>query len=205
MRKHVRIAFQGRRRGQAGFALVVVFMLLVMMAAAAMAVLLGARTDIRVGGHERENAVAFYSAEAGLAYGKGWLVPQWNTATYWTAVLQNPQATTGITQDYRFGGSQGVPLIRSEYTYRFRNNPDDPSGSPTVDQDGRIILISVGRAYDPAGSRVLATVTLQMEVQWKTSQAGAGDYQAQPNQDVTGAAKGHADTQAVDMTGGTTL
>jgi len=189
----------GRRRSQSGFALVVVFMLLVMMAAGAAAVLLGARTDIRVSGHDRERAVAFYSAEAGIAYGKDWLTPHWNSATYWTPVLQNPQAVAGITQDYRFGGTQGLPLIRADYTYRFRNNDDDPSGVQTVDQDGRIILVSVGRVYDPTGTRVLATVTLQMELEWNAAQAGKGDYQAQSNQGVTGGTRTHPDVYSVNM------
>lgn len=190
---------RGATRGQRGFSLVIVFLLLTMMAAAAMAVLLSARTDVRVSGHDRLNSVAFYSAEAGLAYAKGYIIPKWNSSTFWTPVLQDPQATSGINQDYKFGGTSGIPKVEADYTYRFSNNIDDPSGQPTVDSDGRIVIISTGRALDSSGTRTMATVTLQMEVEWQVSSSGSGTYQAQPNQDVTGSAQGNADTAEVDM------
>jgi hypothetical protein len=194
-------ALRSRRtsKGQRGFSLVIVFLLLSMMAAAALAVLLSARTDIRVSGHDRLNSVAFYSAEAGLAYAKGYVIPKWNSSTFWTPVLQDPQATSGINQDYEFGGTSGIPKVEADYTYRFSNNTDDPSGQPTVDSDGRVVIISTGRALDASGTRTLATVTLQTEVEWQVSSSGSGTYQAQPNQDVTGSAQGNADTAEVDM------
>jgi hypothetical protein len=183
----------------------VVFILLTMMAAAALAVLLSARTDVRVSGHDRVNSVAFYAAEAGLAYAKAYVNPRWNASTFWTPVLNDPQATAGINQDYRFGGTDGLPQVRADYTFSFRNNADDPSASPTQDQDGRLVIRSVGRAFDPAGNQVLSTVVLEMEVEWQVSSSGAGDYQGQSNQSAAGAAAAHPDTAAVDMSRATTL
>jgi hypothetical protein len=177
----------------------VVFLLLAIMSAAALAVLLSARTDVRVSGHDRLNSVAFYSAEAGLTYAKGYVNPMWNSSSFWTPVLNDPQATSGINRDYRFGGSNGLPSVRADYTFSFRNNADDPSGSPTQDSDGKLVIRSVGRAFDPSGNKTLSTVVLEMEVEWQVSSSGAGDYQAQPNQDVSGSARSHGDTAAVDM------
>lgn len=200
---------RSRSRSQAGFALIVVFLLLAMMTAAGAAVLLSSRTDIRVAGYDRENSVAFYAAEAGLAYGKGWLVPRWSNTTFWTPVLSDPQAAAGIRTDYDFGGGMaGLPSIKARYTFRFLNNSSDPSGSANVDQDGRIVIVSVGEVLDPTDpsrTRVLSTVVLQMELEWKVASSGKGDYTAQPNQDVSGSARGQIDTAAVSMTGKVTL
>jgi len=195
----------GPAAGQQGFSLIIVFLIMSLMAAAAMAVLLSSRTDIQVVGHERENAVAFYSAEAGLAYAKAQLLPLWNSSTFWTPVLRTTSYTSGVTRDYKFGGQQGMPQIRAKYTFTFSNNQDDPSASANTDSDGKVLITSVGRAYDPSGSRVIATVTVQMEVEWKVAASGASDYQAQSNQGASGSAQSTADTGAVDMTGHTSL
>ncbi|MCD6497783.1 MAG: hypothetical protein J7M25_05680 [Deltaproteobacteria bacterium] len=191
--------------GQRGFSLVIVFLILSLMAAAAMAVLLSTRTNVQVVGHERENAVAFYSAEAGLAYAKADLLPKWNSSTFWTPVLRTSSYTIGVTRDYKFGGQQGIPQIRANYTFRFSNNDSDPSASANTDSDGKIVITSVGRAFDSSGTRVIATVTLQMEVEWQAAASSAADYQAQSNQGATGSAQSTSDTGAVDMTGHTSL
>ena len=185
-------------RRQEGFSLLVVFLILSVMAAAAMAVLMTTRTDIKVAGHEREHAVAFYAAEAGLAYGKAEALPKWSTSQKWTPLLKTPAYQTGITRDYRFGGN-GLPSIRATYTFRFVNNSDDPSGRADTDSDGRLVIIGIGKVYDSSGTKVVATVTLQNEVEWHVEAAGSGGYQAQPNQDVTGSARKHPDTAAVQM------
>ncbi len=184
---------------QRGFSLVIVFLLLAMMSAAAMAVLLSARSDVRVSGHDRLNSVAFFSAEAGLAYGKAYMLQRWDNTTFWTPLLQDSQAVSGINRDYHFGGTAGLPRIEADYTFRFANNPDDPSNSPVTDSDGRLIIISTGRALDSTGTRALASVTLQMEVEWRAGASGSADYQAQSHQDVTGAAGTGGDTAPVDM------
>ncbi len=183
---------------QEGFSLLVVFLILSVMAAAAMAVLLSTRTDIKVAGHERQHAVAFYAAEAGLAYGKAELLPKWDATNKWTPVLRTTSYRIGVTKDYRFGGN-GLPSIRATYTYRFLNNSDDPSGRSDTDSDGRVVIVGIGRVYDSSGTKIVATVTLQNEVEWQVQNTGTGGYQAQPNQDVTGSARKHPDTNAVQM------
>ncbi len=183
---------------QEGFSLLVVFLILSVMAAAAMAVLMTTRTDIKVAGHEREHAVAFYAAEAALAYGKAELLPKWSTTQKWTPVLKTSSYRAGVTRDYRFGGN-GLPSIRATYTFRFVNNSDDPSGKADTDSDGRVVIVGIGRVYDAGGRKLTATVTLQNEVEWHVQAAGAGGYQAQPNQDVSGSARKHPDTAGVQM------
>ena len=45
---------------------------------------------------------------------------------------------------------------------------------------------SVGRALDSGGTKVLAQVTLQVEVEWSSVQFLKGNYQTQQNQSASG-------------------
>ncbi|MFH2006385.1 MAG: hypothetical protein ABI333_07360 [bacterium] len=187
------------RRGQRGFSLIVIFLLLALMAAAATAVLLASRTDMRISGRHRESSLSFFSAEAGVAYAKQALATRWNATTYWTGVLSDAPVTTS----YEVGGieiSQGnkLPKLNSRFTYTFRNNLDDPSGDPMIDSDGKVIVTSVGQSLDVTGNKVLAQVTLQVEVEWVSVSIKKGGYQAQQNQSGTGVANS-PDTGGVDL------
>lgn len=193
-----------RRRGEAGFSLIVVFSLVAIMAAMAAAVLLSSRTDIKVSGRQREGTVAFFTAEAGLAYAKSYLVTKWSPTLFWTAALsEGPK--TGV---YDFGGvdmgGKKLPLLRARYTYSFSNNPDDPSGSATVDGDGRVVITSTGVALDAAGTTVLSTSTVQVEVSYGAPSTLKGNYQAMQGQSASGASSSK-DIQPVDMTKSSTL
>lgn len=191
--------------GQRGSTLLVIFLLLALMAALAMAVLLSTRSDVRVSGTDRERQVAFSAAEAGLVYGKDYLMKHYSPQSNWTPILTNPQATAGIKVAYDFGGVQSIPTVKARYTFSFRNNASDPSGSPTQDNDGRLIIVSIGEALDSAGTNAIARVRLEMEVSWSGYTSGAQDYAGQANQDVTGAARNQPDTSAVDMTKSTSF
>jgi len=187
-----------RRRGQAGFSLIVVFSLVAIMAAVAMAVLLASRTDIKVSGRQRESRVAFFTAEAGVAYGKKYLVTKWNPITFWSGVLsEGPKTATYDLGGVDMGGKR-LPLLKARYTYSFSNNPDDPSGSSTVDSDGRVVITSTGVALDSAGTTVLATSTVQVEVSYGASSDLKGNYQAMQGQSASGASSSK-DIQPVDM------
>jgi len=190
---------RARKRIQRGFSLIVIFLLLALMAAAATAVLLATRTDTRVSGRHRETTLAFFSAEAGIAYGKAFLTTQWAPAGFWTSVLDDPpNAVTYHVGGFDIAPGDKLPLMNSRYTYSFSNNPDD-TGGPTVDTDGRIVITSVGQALDRSGTKVLAQVTLQVEVEWSAVQFLKGDYQTQQNQSASGVSKS-TDTAGVDMT-----
>jgi type II secretory pathway pseudopilin PulG len=193
-----------KRRGQQGFSLIVVFSLVAIMAATAAAVLLSSRTDVKVSGRQRESTLSFFTAEAGVAYAKRYLAGQWNPTTFWTGVLGD--STTNVTYD--MGGNQvagiELPTLKARYTYSFSNNPDDPSLDPTVDQDGRVIITSVGEALDSSGSNVLARTTVQVEVAFGSMQLLKGNYQAMQNQSASGAASS-TDLNAVDMSQSTGL
>ncbi len=193
-----------QKRRQTGFSLIVIFLLLALMAAAATAVLLATRTDTRISGRHRETTLAFFSAEAGLAYGKAFLATQWQPSGFWTVVLDDPPNTVS----YQVGGfdiapGEKLPQMNSQYTYTFTNNPDDPGG-PNADTDGRIVITSVGRALDRTGNKVLAQVTLQVEVQWNAVQFLKGGYQTQQNQSASGVSK-NTDTGSVDMSSSRTF
>ncbi len=187
-----------RTRRQTGFSLIVIFLLLALMAAGATAVLLATRTDTRISGRHRERTLAFFSAEAGIAYGKAFLANQWAPSGFWTGVLDDPPNTVS----YQVGGiniapGDTLPLMNSRYTYTFTNNPDDTGGT-TTDTDGRMIITSVGQALDRSGTKVLSQVTLQVEVEWSATLFLKGDYQTQQNQSAAGVSKS-TDTAGVDM------
>lgn len=187
------------RRGQAGFSLIVVFSLVAIMAAVAAAVLLTSRTDVKVSGRQREGTVAFFTAEAGVAYAKSYLVTKWSPTLFWTSVLSEGSKTGS----YDFGGvdmgGKRLPLLRARYTYSFSNNPDDPSGSATVDGDGRVVITSTGVALDAAGNTALSTSTVQVEVSYGAPSTLKGNYQAMQGQSASGASSSK-DIQPVDMT-----
>lgn len=189
---------RNQKRRQVGFSLIVIFLLLALMAAAATAVLLATRTDTRVAGRHRETTLAFFSAEAGIAYGKAYLTTQWAPAGFWTSVLDDqPNVVTYQVGGFNIAPGDKLPLMNSRYTYTFTNNPDD-AGGPTVDTDGRIVVTSVGQALDRTGNKVLAQVTLQVEVEWSAVQFLKGDYQTQQGQSASGVSKS-TDTGGVDM------
>jgi Tfp pilus assembly protein PilX len=200
MTQHRLQLLRSRLARQRGSSLLIIFLVLTVMSALAMAVLLTTRSDIKISGSDREHSVAFATAEAGLAYGKSFLTTQWNTTTGWSTLLQSTAATTGVTQAYDFGGVSGMPTVKARYTYRFVNNPTDPSASATVDTDGRILVVSTGVALDPSGTTVLATTTVQVEVLFNAQTSSKSDYQGQQNQDVSGAARAQPDTAALTAT-----
>ena len=123
------------KRRHKGFSLIVIFLLLALMAAAATAVLLASRTDTRISGRHRESTLAFFSAEAGIAYGKAFLTTQWQPTGFWTGVLDDPpNAVTYQVGGFNIAPGDTLPLMNSRYTYSFANNPDDPGG-PNTDTD----------------------------------------------------------------------
>lgn len=82
----------GRRQG--GFSLIAVFLLMTVMMAVAGAVLLGARTDVQITGHEREQAIALYAAEAGAAHARAFLAASgaFDPSTRWSGLLARCRA-----------------------------------------------------------------------------------------------------------------
>lgn len=176
-----------RRPGQQGFSLIVVFALMALMAAMAASVLLSGRGDIQVAGRQRESTVSFFTAEAGVTYAKVYLSHQWNTATFWTSVLaEQPRTQEYDVGGITLGGGQTLPKLRTRYTFRFRNNADDPGLDPLVDTDARVIIQSVGEALDDSGLVVLARTTVEVEVQYGSPNLMKGGYQAQANMSASG-------------------
>jgi hypothetical protein len=168
------------------------------MAAAATAVLLSTRTDVRVSGRHREAALSFFAAEAGIAYAKSYLSQQWGGATFWTSTLGKPPTVTTYTVGGIQVGSETLPQLNSRYTFTIANNNADPSGDPLIDQDGIVVVTSVGVALDRSGNKVLAETTVQVEVQWSSVSISKGDYSAMQGQSASGVT-GSPDSAAVNM------
>lgn len=69
----------------------------------------------------------------------------------------------------------GVPdgqVTQARYTLYVRNNPDDPSGTETDDQDGKVNLISVGQVLVGVTTPVPVAITKILEEQISLARAG---------------------------------
>lgn len=69
----------------------------------------------------------------------------------------------------------GVPdeqVTQARYTLYVRNNPDDPSGTETDDQDGKVNLISVGQVLVGFTTPVPVAITKILEEQISLARAG---------------------------------
>jgi type II secretory pathway pseudopilin PulG len=156
---------------QGGFSLIIVLILLVMLVGLALILLSTSRADLFGATNEREQTIAFYAAEAGIAHGKAYMssIP-YDPVNKWKAILGTSQ-TRSI--DYVPGTNPPV-TVPASYTVTFTNNTDmapDAGG----DMDGVIILTSTG--LGPNNSRAVIQVATGIKDLLK---AGTG-YCAQAN------------------------
>jgi type II secretory pathway pseudopilin PulG len=201
----------GRQRG---FSLIIVFLLIMVMVGLAAAVMTTTQGDLQVAGTDREGAIAFYAAEAGVAYAKDWLsaqsVPTGNNA--FSAVLASgavqicapavgpPPGSTPGTQPQ----VANVPVVYLKdaannpitwYRFCVHNNVDDPNyinlsgNGDTVDSDGKVTIESYGTGPNNTLARVAATVAVS------TAQVGVSDYSQQGG---GGTKQGRGDTTAIN-------
>ena len=150
-----------RRRNQRGFSLIVVFLIIVVMAAVAAGVMSATQGDLQVSGYDRESAVAFYAAEAGVAYAIQSLtqrVDKSNPTAVWTTLLASGAADEcpgsgdptrpGIAPSPAQAPVSFDPSRKAYYTWCFHNNALDSnyvlSTGDDADDDNVIVIESVG-------------------------------------------------------------
>ena len=160
------------RPKQGGFSVIIVLILLIMLVGLAMILLATSRGDLFGATNEREQAVAFYAAEAGISHGKAYMssVP-YDPVLKWKAILGTTQ---GRTIDYVVPDTNPPITIPASYTVTFTNNIDNAPDAGG-DMDGKIVLTSIG--VGPNNSRAVIQIVTGITDLLK---AGTG-YCAQAN------------------------
>jgi type II secretory pathway pseudopilin PulG len=129
-----------------------VLILLILLVGVAMILLSTSRSDVFSATNERESAIAFYAAEAGIAYGKSYLSSTpYDPALKFSAVLK--QAPMTRTFDYQVPGTTPPITIPASFTISFRNN-DDGAGDAGGDNDGIVVIHSEGVGPNQASAVV---------------------------------------------------
>ena len=139
------------RDRQGGFSVIIVLILLILLVGIAMILLSTSRGDIFAAANERETAIAFYAAEAGLAHGKAVMsaYTQYSETAKFTGLVGQPAITKTI--DYQLPNGVTVP---ASYTVTFQHNADGADGG--IDLDGMLVIHSVGAGPNNARAVVEA-------------------------------------------------
>ncbi len=183
---------------QMGFSMLPVFMIMIAMAGAAILAISHTQNSLRHAAAAREHAVARYAAEAAISEGKALMLNYWSDTVMWTNLLLSPPAESGSYKYFIYGGSGGIPQVKARYRFLYRNNPGDPSGSTTDDQDGRVLIYGIGEYLDPASSspKILGRTVIALEVYRQDVLHVSNGYRAQ----AMGGA-GHAGFTNFDLNG----
>jgi hypothetical protein len=177
---------------QRGFSLVIVFLLIMVMVGLAAAVMTTTQGDLKVAGNDREGALSFYAAEAGVAFAKDWLaqqnVPTGNSA--FSGILGAggvqlcaPSSVPGTPGLLPQGGQAAVAYHKDQggntitwYRWCLHNNVDDPNylnalaTADTTDSDGKVTVESYGSGPNNTQAHVAVTVAVSF------SSVAVGDY-----------------------------
>ena len=183
---------------QLGFSMLPVFMIMIAMAGAAILAIAHTQNSLRHAAAARERAVAHYAAEAAIAEGKAIMLNYWSDTVMWTNLLQSPPPEARGYKYFSYGGSGGIPQVKARYRFFYRNNPGDPSGSATTDQDGRVLVYGIGEYLDPASARprILARTLITLEVYRQDVLQVSNGYRAQAQ-----GGSGHAGFTNFDLNG----
>ncbi|MBI9083942.1 MAG: hypothetical protein JEZ11_10120 [Desulfobacterales bacterium] len=204
-------------RTDKGSAIVITLMILGIMSAIGIAATDTSDMEVIISGAQRDQQVAFYTAEAGIEHAKGILrsmFVQKNSSKVasggsadWDFALDGSQsgiaAATGNTFDtgtvWIAGGTTGG---RGSYTVTVWNSTGD-GGSATNDEDGKIMLRSVAAGTGGGNSAVEITlngfITGGGAVTGYSAQAGGGSGKAYTAEDAEAIAAGDLTTQQVAL------
>ena len=164
---------RARRLREGGFSVIIVMIVLIMLVGIAMILIATSRGDVRSSANERETAVAFYAAEAGIAHGKAYM----SSMTYDPALKF--KALIGVTLprrtfDYAVPNTNPEIKIPASYEVSFLNN-NDQAPDAGGDTDGTIKVRSIG--YGPNNAQAVIEVATGLK---DTLKVGTG-YCAQAN------------------------
>jgi Tfp pilus assembly protein PilX len=133
-----------RRRRDAGFSLLVVFMLIAAMVGLSAGAVLTTQKELHVAASDREGRLALGAAEVAVAQGKAWLASRsYDPTTGWTALLTDPTAANYLCAPVTGGATPGTTpktanvatdlqmapdgSVLSRWQFCVHNNADDPA------------------------------------------------------------------------------
>jgi hypothetical protein len=149
------VQLRAPRARESGFSVIIVLILLIMLVGIAMILLSTSRSDVFSAANERESAIAFYAAEAGVNHAKSVMATYQgytDVAKFTPLISRSATPSISRTIDYQVNGV----TIPARYEVWFFNNTDGSDGG--VDLDGMLLIHSVG--YGPNSSRsVIETVS----------------------------------------------
>lgn len=169
--KRIKAMLKQRKRDERGAALVVTLMILGIMSAIGIAATDTSDMEVIISGAQRDQRVAFYTAEAGIEHAKGILKSLFvsnNSSKIaaglkgdWDFALDGSQsgvlAATGMNSA---GGAvwinNGTIGGRGSYTVTVWNNND--GGTATNDTDGKLVIRSVAAGTGGGNSAIEITV-----------------------------------------------
>gem|GEM_PF-3168106 len=207
----------------------VVFMLIVVMVGVSAGILATMQQELQVAGQDREQVIALYAAEHGVAMAQAALAAQtFDTTTGWTSVLTLAAMTDQMCQPV--GGTkpgvlpkntnprQGLQVLPadatqfvSQYVWCIHNNQEDPAylaptgGTPNGDttdaQDTKHIIVIESYGYGPNSAATHLTVSLGAPT--LVTRLGSNAYAQEGANAAHSGAVGQSE-QGVTVSGGST-
>jgi hypothetical protein len=171
MRRRSVIATDARERGGA---MVVAMISMVSLLGLGMVTILTLEGGMSAASNDRFKTVALYAAESGAAAGMAFLRERYTTGQRWTELVSpknaDPVAPEELPGNGVDDGEDGLFSQGSSawYEVTILNNVADPGFEDGADQDGRVVLRSVG--HGPNG----ATSIVELEVIARGNAAAIG-------------------------------
>lgn len=178
--------FKAKHSSQRGAALPLVLLTILFLTLLGFMALSTSSIEVRLAANERDYQQAVYAAEGGIGHTRAVLKGLLNvcnqgniasgTGVRWTFVLQEDGACPALAGQPRPLSIQ-ASIGNYQYEVNVRNNAEDPSGNPIVDDDQKIIVTSI--ATGPNGVRagiemVLDAENSESDVSGYSGQYGAG-------------------------------
>jgi type IV pilus assembly protein PilX len=216
--KRIKAMLKERVRDERGAALVVTLMILAVMSAIGIAATDTATMEVIISGAQRDQRVAFYTAEAGIEHTKGILKSLFVASNSskiaaggsgdWDFALDGSQdgvaAATGTPPTFAGGAvwiNNGTFGGRGSYTVTVWNNDD--GGTATNDTDGKFMIRSVAAGTGGGTSAVEITVngfvTGGGAVTGYSAQAGGGSGKAYTAEDAEAIDAADLTTQQISV------
>ena len=199
--KRIKAMLKERVLDEQGAALVVTLMILGIMSAIGIAATDTSDMEVIISGAQRDQRVAFYTAEAGIEHAKGVLKSLFVSSNSskiaaggsgdWDFALDGTQTGVSMATDTNFAGgavwiTNGTVGGRGSYTVTVWNNDD--GGSATNDTDGKFMMRSVATGTGGGTSAVEVTVNGFVSgggaVTGYSAQAGGGSGKAYTAEDA---------------------
>ena len=184
-------------KNENGSVLIIALIMLVLLTLLGIAATSTSNVELQISGNERNFKRAFFAANSGIEHVKSDLnddlvnfnqnnITMGNTLE-WDFVLAGAKDITYSGGVFRLSNISFNPLNSYAYSVKIWNNDNDPSGSPTDDQDG--IIFAQSEATGPNNTTVKVRVQLRATVNGEainsyTAQQGGESGKGYSSQDL---------------------